>query len=180
MTNFLQVSIVMAFILSGIKPSFSGEHPDLLKRLHESKLSLVEGMQQVSYDHGPTISAKFEIKNNILKLSIYTVQDGMEVGAEKNPLLELIGDATTPKWFPKRVEFEDKAHIARASVQLTLLQLSKFHFREIIQIVNREIPGMIYSVKPKLINGAAVVEIKVLTGASSSKTVYFDLFTGEI
>ena len=92
----MKFATTKAFVLSlfCISGYAQAEDSDLLKRLGEAKLSLGQGIAQIAYEHGPAISGKFEIKKGILKLSVYTVRDGLKIGAEKNPLLELIGDAT--------------------------------------------------------------------------------------
>ena len=176
--KLLFTSLLLTSLLS--MNAWSSESPELLKRLKEAQLSLLDGVEQIEYDHGPTISAKFEIKRGILKLSAYTVQKGMNTGAEKNPLLELIGDATGEQWNPDRVEFADKPHIARASVQLALLQLGKYSFKDVVQKSLKQQPGMVYSVKPKLIKGSALVEVKILTKKGQSKTMFYDLINGNI
>lgn len=176
----MEVTMKFLLILISFVSLNAFAHSDLLERLKETQLSLMEGVEQIESQHGPAISAKFEIKKNILKLSVYTVQNGMQVGAEKNGLLELIGDATQPTWNPNRVEFQDKPHIARASVQLSLLQLGHYSFKNIVAMTQQQHPGMVYSVKPKLINDKALVEILILTPQRRSKKLYFDLFSGNI
>jgi len=163
----------------GLSNAFAeGGNEELLKHLPQAKVSLVEGIDQLAYDNGPSISGKFEMKQGKLKLSIYTVEKGMAVGAEKNTLLEFIGDATKTTWAPKRTEFADKPHIARASVQLSLLQLGNYSFKEVIRLVGIAHSGMIYSVKPKLINGKGLAEVLIFTPNKDSKKVMFDLSTG--
>ena len=60
------------------------------------------------------------------------------------------------------------------------LQIGKFSFKEVIEIVSKAHPGMVYSVKPKLIYGKALVEVLIFTASKKSKKVYMDLLTGQL
>ena len=56
-----------------------------------------------------------------LSLSVYTAKQGRNTDAEHNTLTELAGNLIIDQWQPKKEVFEDKAHIARASMHLTLM-----------------------------------------------------------
>ena len=56
---------------------------------------------------------------------VYTAKAGIDKDAEHNVLMELSGDPTKDKWEPKGEVFEDKAHITRAAMHLTLVQRAK-------------------------------------------------------
>ena len=92
----------------------SNEAADVVKRLPEAKVSILDGILQAERGNGPAISAKFEVEDGKLLLSVYNAKQGMGLGAEFNVLTELKGDATTPKWRPMLQAFADKAHIGRA------------------------------------------------------------------
>src|SRR5712692_2058373 len=57
-------------------PSPAAGATDLVGQLKASKLSLLEGIQKAEKDHGPAISAKFEVEDGKLMLSVYTAQAG--------------------------------------------------------------------------------------------------------
>src|SRR5262245_38740283 len=99
-------------------------------KLKSAKHSLIEGIQQAQKEDGVAISAKFEVEDGKLLLSVYTAKAGLEKNAEHNVLLELNGEATKPKWEPKTEIFADKAHLARSAEQLTLLQLTPLSLEE--------------------------------------------------
>ena len=153
---------------------------DLVGRLHQAKLSLIEGVSQIEAEHGPAISGKFEIKKDKLVLSVYTVKHGIDVTAEKNGLLELKGDATTDYWEPALAVFEDRAHLTRASTQLTLFQVGLLSFKEVISLVEKSKKGMIYSVKPRVMNKAPVAVVLVATEQNDTETVLVNLTTGKV
>src|SRR6266436_3155882 len=126
----------------------------LISKLKDSKISLLEGIKQAEKTSGPVISAKFEMDGNNLSLSIYTAPQGLNTPAESNDLSELSGDPTVAPFAPKTEIFADKEHIARASVHLTLMQMSKLSLTEIIQEALEQQPGTPYSVvNPMVRNG---------------------------
>src|SRR5207245_5684827 len=59
--------------------------------LGKSKLSLLAGIRQASQGSAKAISAKFELEDGKLSLSVYTAEKGLAVPAEKNVLQELSG-----------------------------------------------------------------------------------------
>ena len=67
---------------------------DLLTQLKGSKLTLAQGIAQAEKDSGPAISAKFELDEGHLSLSVYTAKAGLDKDAEHNVLMELSGDPT--------------------------------------------------------------------------------------
>src|SRR3954464_8940627 len=97
----------------------------LISKLKDSKISLLQGIKQAEKTSGPVTSAKFEMDGDNLSLSIYTAPQGLNTPAETNQLSELAGDPTVAPFAPKTEVFADKEHIARASVHLTLMQLSR-------------------------------------------------------
>jgi len=121
---------------------------DLVGQLKTSKLSLLEGIQKAEKENGPAISAKFELEDGKLMLSVYTAQAGLDKDAEHNVLLELGGDATASPWQPKREVFEDKEHITRAATHLTILRRAKTTLPAVIGKASSQQPGTVYSVTP--------------------------------
>src|SRR6266436_5170362 len=105
----------------------------LISKLKDSKISLLEGIAQAEKTSGPVTSAKFEMDGDSLSLSIYTAPQGLNTPAETNELSELSGDPTASAFAPKTEVFADKEHIARASVHLTLMQLSRLTLTQIIR-----------------------------------------------
>jgi len=156
----------------------SASEADLLKRLPQSKLSLIDGIRQAEKDNGPAISAKLEVEDGILWLSVYTAKNGRAADAEHNTLMELKGDATTTPWQPKTEVFADKEHIARASMQLTALQLTKLTLADLIQKAAALQKGTVYSAIPGIKAGKAVVEVLVATPDGHSVPITLDVQNG--
>jgi hypothetical protein len=120
----------------------------LVGQLKTSKLTLLEGIAQAEKENGPAISAKFELEDGKLMLSVYTAQAGLDKDAEHNVLLELGAEATTSPWKPKREVFEDKEHITRAATHLTVLRRAKTTLSAVIAKASAKQPGTVYSATP--------------------------------
>ena len=97
---------------------------DLLKQLPKSKLSLLDGIKQLTKGDEVAISGKFELENGKLSLSVYTVEKGLGADPEHNVLKEFAGDPTGAAWKPEAEVFKDAEHISRASMQLTLMSMT--------------------------------------------------------
>jgi hypothetical protein len=147
----------------------------LLAKLSSSKHSLADGVLQAEKLGGPAISAKFEMEGDQLMLSVYTAKQGRDRDAEHNSLMELIAPATTDAWKPKSEVFEDKAHIARSAMHLTLMQLTRMSLADIIRKAQSQQPGTVYSAIPAVQNGHGVVDVLVATRDGQTKHVTIDL-----
>ena len=151
---------------------------DVVARLGQSKTSLLDAIQQAERGNGPAISAKFEIEDGKLLLSVYNAKKGMGLEAEYNVLTEMKGDATAAAWQPKLETFEDKEHIARASTQLTLMQTTRMTLSELIQKAAGA-NGKVFSAIPMIKSGRGVVEMLVALPEGKYSTVILDVKTGE-
>jgi uncharacterized membrane protein YkoI len=151
----------------------------LLGRLKDSKHSLADGIKQSEKENGAAISAKFEMKEETLMLSVYTARVGLAKDAEHNELIELQGDAAKDKWAPAIEVFEDKNHLTRSAMHLTLVQVSKLTLADTIKKAEAAQPGTVYSVIPAVKDGAAVYDVKVATAEGKSVHVTIDGKTGQ-
>src|SRR5712691_6151173 len=93
----------------------------LVQALDKSKHTLLDGIRQASQGSAAAISAKFELEDGKLSLSVYTAEKGLAVPAEKNVLQELSGTPEQDKWSPSVEVFKDVAHISRSAEQLALM-----------------------------------------------------------
>lgn len=176
-----RTSMILVTVLTLVAlPVFAeeGEEQALLAKLSQSKHSLLEAVAQAEKENGTAISAKFELEDGKLMLSVYTGKQGRDRDAEHNTLTELGGDAASPAWQPKAEEFEDKAHVARAAMQLTLMQLTKLSLTELLKKAGAVQKGTIYSAIPAAKNGKAVVDFLVATAPGKSVVVTLDAQTG--
>jgi len=147
-------------------PTSSG---DLIEALKSSRITLAHGIQQAENNNGPAISAKFELEEGHLSLSVYTAKAGLDADAEHNVLMELSGDPTKDHWQPKSAIFEDKGHITRAAMHLTLMQRAKTTLAAVVAKASAQQPGTVYSVTPAVKDKQPIFE--VLVAAPDGKSV---------
>jgi len=130
-------------------------------KLKSAKHSLIEGIEQAQKENGVPISAKFEVEDGKLLLSVYTAKAGIDKDAEHNVLIELNGEATKPKWEPKTEVFADKAHLARSAEELTLMQMTKLSLQEAAKKAVALKKGTVYSVIPVVKDGKTIFDVAV-------------------
>src|SRR5437016_11373436 len=160
---FYIVPLISAFVVVGWlswQPArAAGDSKELqavAQALGKSKLSLLAGIRQASQGSARAISAKFELEDGKLSLSVYTAEKGLSVPAEKNVLQELSGSPEGDKWTPNVEVFKDVPHVARSSEQLTLMALGKASLTNIIARVQKTQSGTVFSVTPVIRNHRAV------------------------
>jgi uncharacterized membrane protein YkoI len=173
---------VMALVgILGVSSVFAADQDDAawLGKLKDSKHSLADGIAKAEKENGVAISAKFEMDGETLMLSVYTAKEGLSKDSEHNALIELGGDATKSPWTPGTEVFEDKKHLTRAAMQLTLVQLSRLTLTDAIKKAEAAQPGTVYSVIPALKDGAPVFEVKIATADGKSIHLTVDGRTGK-
>ncbi len=155
------------------------EQAKLLKSLPMAKHSLVASIEQASAKSPEAaISAKFEVEDGKLSLSVYTVEKGLGVSAEHNVLKEYGGSPEAAKWSPEVEVFKDVEHVSRASEQLTLMSLTKHSLADIAKKAEKDQPGTVFSITPVIHNHKPVFVVLV---AAKDKVVdlQYDLMTGD-
>ncbi len=153
----------------------------IIAKLKDSKISLLDGIRQAERTSGPVTSAKFEMDGANLSLSIYTAPQGLETPAENNDLTELSGNPTVAPFAPATEVFKDKEHIARASVHLTLMQISKLTLPAIIRQAIAVQSGVPYSAaNPTVRNGEPVADILIADKNGQSVKVTLNILTGRV
>jgi uncharacterized membrane protein YkoI len=172
--------ILLAGTLAGVSLlAAEGGEDTLLAKLKDSKFSLADGIAQAEKENGLAISAKFELEGDKLSLSVYTAKAGLGKDAEHNALIELAGDPTQDTWKTETEVFEDKKHLTRSAMQLTLVQLSKLTLRDAIKKAEAAQPGTVYSITPAVKDGNPVFNVKVANAEGKSINVVVDGKSGE-
>lgn len=169
------IGMVAAASAYGVAARQHGNDTQLLSKLASSRHSLADGVREAEKQAGPAISAKFEMGGDELMLSVYTAKQGRDRDAEHNTLMELNGPATADTWKPDTEVFQDKEHIARAAMQLTLMQLTRMSLADAIKKAESQQPGTVYSAIPAVQNGRPVVAVLVATREGQSKHLTIDL-----
>ena len=76
--------------------------------------------------------------------------------------------------------FADKEHIARASVHMTLSQLSQFNLKQVVSRALSRVDGIPIDVRnPMIRNHRPVADVVIVCGSGSVSTVSVDLLTGQ-
>ena len=139
----------------------SKELQAVAQALGKSKLSLLAGIRQASQGSAKAISAKFELEDGKLSLSVYTAEKGLAVPAEKNVLQELSGSPEQDKWAPQTEVFKDVPHVARSAEQLTVMSLGRKSLAAVIAEVQKTHPGTVFSITPTIKNHKPVAVVLV-------------------
>jgi len=143
----------------------------LLEALGKTKHTLIDGVRQAAKGGAVAISAKFELEDGKLSLSVYTAEKGLSVPPEQNVLQELSGSPEQDKWQPTVELFKDVPHVARSSQQLTLMALGKSSLANIIARARKTQSGTVFSVTPIIRNHKAVAEILVADKGKVKKVI---------
>ena len=133
----------------------------LLEALGKTKHTLIDGVRQAAKGGAVAISAKFELEDGKLSLSVYTAEKGLSIPPEQNLLQELSGSPEQDKWQPTVEVFKDVPHVARSSQQLTLMALGKSSLANIIARARKTQSGTVFSVTPVIRNHKPVAEVLV-------------------
>src|SRR5712664_264117 len=164
----LQLSISFAVLLFGLialAPIAGAEDSKdtqaLLEALGKSKLTVLDGVRQAEKGGAVPISAKFELEDGKLSLSVYTAEKGLTVEPEKNVLQELSGSPEAEKWAPSVEIFKDVPHVARSAEQLTVMSLGRKSLAAIIAEVRKTHPGTVFSITPAIKNRKSVAVVLI-------------------
>jgi hypothetical protein len=177
-------------LLAGIVALFAGsvfaaetykaaDFAALLKELPKARVSLADGVKQLSKAPETAISGKFELEDGKLSLSVYTAEKGLMADAEHNVLKEYAGSPEKAPWKPSAETFKDVEHVSRSSMQLTLMSMSKMSLGDIIQQAGKDQKGTVFSVKPQAADSKQIIE--VLVADQGKVTVLrYDVLTGKL
>ena len=169
-------------LLASFSRSFAGDHDpkSIIPLLKTSKVSLLDGIAFAEKTSGVVTSAKYEVENGALMLSVYTVPEGLGGEPETATLTELAGPAASGTAGLKAEVFADKEHIARASVHMTLFKLSKANIKQVIALALRRVPGTPIDIRnPRVANHRAVAEVVIACPAGKATPVAVDLLNGQ-
>ena len=161
--------LIAAFVVAGSlgwQPARAeGDSKELqavAQALGKSKLSLLAGIRQASQGSAKAISAKFELEDGKLQLSVYTLKDGkyFEVVVDHNSGTVVKAEPIT----------EDEDYTAAQS-QRAAMAKAKVSLRAAVEKALRDNVGYhAVSVTPSLKDGRAVADVTLAKG-EEGKTV---------
>lgn len=179
MKRVKQLLTIVSLIVVGSLAQAS-DNVDLVNKIREAKFTLKDAIAYAERTSGTATSAKFEMKGGELVFSVYTAPQGLRASAEETDLTELLGSAVLLPIQAKTEVFADKAHIARASTHLTLMQLSTLTLAQVIDEALEYHKGIVFSVKnPQVRDRKAIADVSILTLDNHVIVVSIDLMTGE-
>lgn len=143
----------------------------LLALLPSACIDLEQGIAQAERQGARAISAKFELDDGKLSLSVYTAKQGIEQDAEHNVLAELSGDPTQAAWQPQEEIFTDAKHLTRASYHLTLVQRSKMALADAIAKALAKQPGQVYSIEPGIHDRSPIFHVLIATSGGGNVNI---------
>jgi hypothetical protein len=165
--------LAVGILCPGATRAFAAEEDQqLLKALPESKHTLAEGIEQAAKAPEVAISAKFEVEDGKLSLSVYTAEKGPTAPAEGNVLKELAGSPLAAKWTPEVEIFKDVEHVSRSAEQLTLIALSQASLLDIVKKAQIDQPGTVFSITPVLRNRSPLFVALVAAGGKAVELDY--------
>lgn len=187
-TWLIVVSLTLFVVGSPVWQVVSAEEPDegrgqaaLVKALPQSKLALIDGIQQAAKAGGAPISAKFEFDDaGKLSLSVYTAENGLNVDPEHNVLKELSGSPEQDRWNPEIEVFKDVPHVKRSSEQLTLMRLSPFTLVDILAKVQKTHRGAVFSIAPAIQGHKPIFVVLKDAGGGKVAELDYNLLDGSL
>jgi hypothetical protein len=152
-----------------VRPAAEERHKEdkaaLVKALSRSKVSLVDGVRQLSKGTEAALSAKYEFDGSgKLSLSVYTAEKGLGQDAEHNVLKEFQGSPEQAAWSPAVEVFADFAHIARSAQQHALLAVSGRSLLDFAALAEKEGKGTLLSITPVLEGRSASIRVQFVSG----------------
>ncbi len=180
-TALVCTALAIAVPLSSLAKSYDDEETTaLLRALTNSKVSMAEGVQQLTKGSESAISAKYEFDDNKkLSLSVYTAEKGLGEDPEHNVLKEFSGSPEKAPWAPEAEVFKDIPHVSRASGQLTLMALAKHSLADFITMAQKQHKGMVFSANPEIQNHRPVLVVLIADKDKVSE-VRYDLESGHV
>lgn len=167
----LTTSLIASLLFASLSQAAGSTDTETVRRIAQSKHTLVQGIRQAAKTQGAPISAKFEFEDGKFWLSVYTAKAGIEADAEHNTLIELKGEPNAAAWNPNVEVFEDKKHLTRSAMQLTLLQQSKLDLAAVVEKAAANEKGVPYSAIPAFKNGKGIVVVKFATPDGTSHSI---------
>src|SRR5215471_10270802 len=155
------LAVTIGFLGAAIVPARAEDDPAALAAAMKSASATLQGGLKASEAQGTPISAKFEIEDGKLQLSIYTMKgsDFMEVVADPNTGAIAKSEKITDAGDLKEAA-EQKAAMAKAKVPLLTATETA---------VKANAGSRAVSVVPELKGGQAMAEVTLLQGTAFKK-----------
>jgi hypothetical protein len=146
---------------AGVPGWAEGDDEAALAAAMKNASATLQGGLKASEAQGTPISAKFEIEDGKLQLSIYTMKD--------NDFMEIVADPNTGA-IAKAEKITDAGDIKEATEQKAAMAKAKVPLLNATETaVNANAGSRAVSIVPELKNGQAAAEVTLLQGAAFKK-----------
>jgi hypothetical protein len=153
---------VIGFLSAAIMPAWAEEaNPAVLAAAMKNATATLQGGLKASEAQGTPISAKFEIEDGKLQLSIYTMKG--------SDLMEVVADPSTGA-IAKAEKITDAGDLKEAAEQKAAMAKAKVPLLTATETaVNANAGSRAVSIVPELKNGQATAEVTLLQGTALKK-----------
>ena len=155
------VVAALGFFGAAITPAWAEGDPAALAAAMKNATATLQGGLRASEAQGTPISAKFEIEDGKLQLSVYTM-----IG---NDVMEVVADPKTGA-IAKAEKITDAVDLKEAAEQKAAMAKSKVPLLTATETaVNANAGAQAVSIVPELKNGQAMAEVTLLQGTTFKK-----------
>ena len=157
------VVAALGFFGAAITPAWAEGDPAALAAAMKNATATLQGGLRASEAQGTPISAKFEIEDGKLQLSVYTMKG--------NDFMEVVADPKTGA-IAKAEKITDAVDLKEAAEQKAAMAKSKVPLLTATETaVNANAGAQAVSIVPELKNGQAMAEVTLLQGTSFKKVM---------
>ena len=157
----LRVAMIGLLGVAAVPARAEGDDPAALAAAMKNAAATLQGGLKASEAQGTPISAKFEIEDGKLQLSIYTMKG--------NDFMEVVADPNTGA-ISKAEKITDADDLKEATEQKTAIAGAKVPLLTATETaVNANAGSRAVSIVPELTNGQATAEVTLLQGTALKK-----------
>ena len=159
----IRLTLVLAFGMwnAALTPSWAADDAAALAAALKDTTATLQGGLKASEREGIPISAKFEIEDGKLQLSVYTMKGNDFIEVVADPKTGAIGEAE---------KIKDADDLKEATAQKAAMAKAKVPLLTVTETAVKANPGSrAVSIYPQLQNGHAVAEVTLLQGTSLKK-----------
>ena len=160
-SRFMRLVAAIGFLGAAITPAWAEGDPAALAAAMKNATATLQGGLRASEAQGTPISAKFEIEDGKLQLSVYTMKG--------NGFMEVVADPKTGA-IAKAEKITDAVDLKEAAEQKAAMAKSKVPLLTATETaVNANAGAQAVSIVPELKNGQAMAEVTLLQGTTFKK-----------
>ena len=162
-SRFILVAVAIGFLGAAVVPARAEEaNPAALAAAMKNAAATLQGGIKASETQGTPISAKFEIEDGKLQLSVYTMKG--------NDFMEVVADPNTGT-IAKAEKITDADDLKDAAAQKAAMAKTTASLLDAADTAAKATGTRAVSVYPRLRNGHVVAEVTILQGTVFKKVI---------